>query len=89
MRSPQFNLELWPTSSRVLDMAPSTTNNVEAWHKNLNAESVLKHPSLAKSVDLKQKKSECSQNSLLKLLKGGFRNTGIVRRTISARIVDN
>jgi hypothetical protein len=87
--SPRFNLAFWSTASRVLDMAASTTNSVDAWHKNLNFKAAVKHPNLAQIFNLIQKEQMLSEFKWLKLLNGGCKNTGIVRRRILARIVDN
>jgi hypothetical protein len=46
VRSPRFNIKFMSNASRVLDIAPSTANNIKAWDKNLNDKAVVKHPKL-------------------------------------------
>jgi hypothetical protein len=45
----------WSVSFRVINNIPTTTNSLEAWHRNINSKTVVVHPNITKFISMLQK----------------------------------
>jgi hypothetical protein len=60
----------WSCRNRLLENIPLTTNSLEAWHAGFNTRSSVRHPNIAKLINLLQKEEQKQNLKLANLKKG-------------------
>ena len=68
--SSQYQIGFWSCYDRVLKNIPRTINTSEAWHKSLNYQAAVKHPNLAKLVDILKTEEDLTSFTLTRVSSG-------------------
>lgn len=68
--SSHYNINFWSCYHRVVNNIPRTINSSEAWHRSVNFQTVVKHPNLAKLVEVLQTEEDLTSFSLTRVCSG-------------------